>query len=562
MQKGHRNYFNPSPQDNHNKIMASKKENQDDCARDGDNLDNIDVPPKPPRPYTAYHIFFQLERNYILQNSDSADQLVLPDDIDVDTVGRPERYRGVVMPRNWFISGQVRSKRDRQVHGVISFIDLTKTISQRWNSADSEVKQYCKDLAKKLLQRYHADLADYVAKYGKVAVKTQSKKQKAISMRRDGLVRGEDPSETEKQKNLTNAGNEQIVDRNPLVQPVASAATFAIAPNSWSQGRNDMNDPYSIAPIIHFDGTQNSYSNIENSSFRASTSENTDHNFPRTQTGLLATENNNARIPNTNSSITSNDSVLDTNQNRINTGRNPGWNWNTLVSALATEPNNANSVKDDEANLTQTHPDISFSQYRGSTLQSQNSIVPLSANNDTEMRETPFHQVAASMEQASFHDIEQSNANSKCIAQEETNIDIRNHGVRGNFPLLVQPLRNDVFDIDPDPISDAALKRIAASDSANTREHAAYPLDSDVKRFLAQVFEGHELDSSSSGYSHAAEQASIIMEQSVASFTQVNQDQGGDQNQENLHFEATCWAMAFDTASLDHDDGGSESDHN
>lgn len=51
------------------------------------------IPPKPPRPYTAYHVFFQLEKTYILQTSGppSALDLLPLEDVDDNAASRPER---------------------------------------------------------------------------------------------------------------------------------------------------------------------------------------------------------------------------------------------------------------------------------------------------------------------------------------------------------------------------------------------------------------------------------------------------------------------------------------
>lgn len=74
---------------------------------------------KPSRPYTEYNIFFQLEREYILQVL-----LGLQPDVDArrvfdptreDYVGPdlPARYRGIILLNDWHIPGKNR-RRNRQ----------------------------------------------------------------------------------------------------------------------------------------------------------------------------------------------------------------------------------------------------------------------------------------------------------------------------------------------------------------------------------------------------------------------------------------------------------------
>lgn len=154
---------------------------EDDSVRDSSatvEINGVKIPAKPVRPFTAYHIFFQLERNYILQSNGSFPDL--PRDVDDNASERPRKYRGVIMRRNWFIAGSrcKKKRKDHKIHGVISFLDLTRTIAKNWRQADEETKTYCKNLAHYLLQEYRLELEKYSKTYGREALDCQKQKRK------------------------------------------------------------------------------------------------------------------------------------------------------------------------------------------------------------------------------------------------------------------------------------------------------------------------------------------------------------------------------------------------
>ena len=97
---------------------------------------NSSKPLLPPRPYTAYNIFFQIEREYILQQLGVVPKLK-PEDIfstsnvNYDGPPLPARYQDLTLPYDWHVPGKGRRKKRRHKasHGVISFTDLSKQIS-------------------------------------------------------------------------------------------------------------------------------------------------------------------------------------------------------------------------------------------------------------------------------------------------------------------------------------------------------------------------------------------------------------------------------------------------
>jgi hypothetical protein len=74
------------------------------------------LPPIPKRPLTCYGIFSVLERNIIWQqNQKSTDEATATDPY---AATRPERYRHLELPRDWFVAGKNRKKRnEHKIHG-------------------------------------------------------------------------------------------------------------------------------------------------------------------------------------------------------------------------------------------------------------------------------------------------------------------------------------------------------------------------------------------------------------------------------------------------------------
>jgi hypothetical protein len=131
---------------------------------------------KPTRPLTGYHLFFQLEREYIIQTSKSSD-----DDKKEDTrpIGKqldetmPVRYRHIHLSPTWYASGsgkRVKSKaskekrKHRKTHGVITFLELSRLIASRWadlEDTDKATKLYVAKIAARELAIYRQDMKMY-----------------------------------------------------------------------------------------------------------------------------------------------------------------------------------------------------------------------------------------------------------------------------------------------------------------------------------------------------------------------------------------------------------------
>ncbi|KAL9182748.1 hypothetical protein ACHAXT_004027 [Thalassiosira profunda] len=120
---------------------------------------------KPLRPLTAYHMFFQLEREFIIQTtagpdadpSCHANKSYLPD--------VPRRYRAIKLNADWYAGPGKRQKRKhRKSHGKIGFLELSRVISKRWatlDSADPDTKRYVSKIAQKELATYKVEIEEW-----------------------------------------------------------------------------------------------------------------------------------------------------------------------------------------------------------------------------------------------------------------------------------------------------------------------------------------------------------------------------------------------------------------
>lgn len=62
----------------------------------------------------------------------------------------PPRYRNLRLEKYWFRAGMKAKRRHRKTDGNVGFIELTKIISKRWASIEKtnpEVKKYCQKIA-------------------------------------------------------------------------------------------------------------------------------------------------------------------------------------------------------------------------------------------------------------------------------------------------------------------------------------------------------------------------------------------------------------------------------
>lgn len=117
------------------------------------------------RPLTAYHIFFQLEREYIIQSMSGPDADTTIHDNKSIVHGVPRKYRTTKLLPDWFAGPGKRTKRKhRKSHGKIGFLELSRVISKRWavlESSDPETKQFVGRIAAGQLAEYKGEMKVY-----------------------------------------------------------------------------------------------------------------------------------------------------------------------------------------------------------------------------------------------------------------------------------------------------------------------------------------------------------------------------------------------------------------
>ena len=166
------------------------------------------VPPKPMRPLTAYHIFFQLEREYLIQTDTSAaadaadtdkeeekkdspakakrqskNSDIAPTEYYKGTL--PTKYKDIKLSHDWYYApGKRRKRAHRKVSHGFSFLELSKTIIEKWKALDTSsddtdgIKEFVTKLAKEELEDYKIEISKWRELYGDDKKKKKKKKTK------------------------------------------------------------------------------------------------------------------------------------------------------------------------------------------------------------------------------------------------------------------------------------------------------------------------------------------------------------------------------------------------
>jgi hypothetical protein len=123
------------------------------------------TPQKPMRPLTAYHIFFQIERELIIQTSEGeiSNKSSLDNKVYLDDV--PQRYKSIKLLPDWYAGpGKRKKRKHRKQHGKIGFLELSRVISARWaelDVVDPETKAFVQKIAQMEIDEYYRDMKLY-----------------------------------------------------------------------------------------------------------------------------------------------------------------------------------------------------------------------------------------------------------------------------------------------------------------------------------------------------------------------------------------------------------------
>jgi hypothetical protein len=120
---------------------------------------NSNTPTKPKHPLTSYHIYFQLEREYIIQTMEGEDvnKSTMHDDNKVYLDYVPDRYSQIKLSPEWYFApGKRRRRKHLKRHGKIGFLKLSGMISSRWkklSETNPEVKSFVQKIAVRTCMR-------------------------------------------------------------------------------------------------------------------------------------------------------------------------------------------------------------------------------------------------------------------------------------------------------------------------------------------------------------------------------------------------------------------------
>jgi len=120
---------------------------------------------KPKRPLTAYHIYFQIEREFIIQTMTGEDDDKSIHEGKILFHDVPKRYINTKLSPDWYFGPGKRAKRKhRKQHGKIGFLELSRVITSRWaklEDTNPDIKQFVSRLAKQELDEYNRELKEY-----------------------------------------------------------------------------------------------------------------------------------------------------------------------------------------------------------------------------------------------------------------------------------------------------------------------------------------------------------------------------------------------------------------
>ena len=206
---------------------------------------DMNIPKKPMRPLTAYHIYFQIEREYIIQSMDGDDTEKSMNDNKIYLDYVPERYRNIKLSPQWYFGPGKRQKRKhRKQHGKIGFLELSRMISERWaklEESDPEVKKFVHKVAKQELEEYQREMKTYkdlIKRRAAAACSSTSKKRKQPEMQQE--MYSMPTSQMDMACYPTNSHQQRLMNKSMQLRHEIDQLKYEIAQREIAQLKTEM----------------------------------------------------------------------------------------------------------------------------------------------------------------------------------------------------------------------------------------------------------------------------------------------------------------------------------